>query len=164
MDQDIARISSGLSPCQENGQRTGAMHFYCDGCSGELQKVSSLQFLVTINTTFNDCIATIKTPWIQPSTKGEKIFVGGCDEGPLQFDVISDEHENDNMIVSLIFHSSVIEDASPPTCKIPFNGTYLIPSAKEPEMSLLPHCFVMDSREGYHMTYYWFKIFDWNFS
>lgn len=29
MDQDIARISSGLSPCQENGQRTGAMHFYC---------------------------------------------------------------------------------------------------------------------------------------
>ena len=30
MDQDIARrISSGLSPCQENGQRTRAMHIYC---------------------------------------------------------------------------------------------------------------------------------------
>ena len=29
MDQDIARIFSGLSPCQENGQRTRAMHIYC---------------------------------------------------------------------------------------------------------------------------------------
>lgn len=67
-------------------------------------------------------------------------------------------------VVSLVFHSSVIEDASPPACKIPFNGTYLVPTAKNPSMSLLPNCFVGDSREGYHMTYYWFKVFDWNFA
>ncbi|XP_062578551.1 uncharacterized protein LOC134240482 isoform X1 [Saccostrea cucullata] len=135
------------------------------GCSnGQLQKVTSLQFLVTVNTTFNDCIATIKTPWIKPSTKGVKIFVGGCDEGPLEFNVLSGQNAaNTSMTVHLTFHSSVIEDASPPECEIQFNGTYLVPTAKNPGMSLLPNCFVMDSREGYHMTYYWFKLFDWNF-
>ncbi|XP_048733964.1 uncharacterized protein LOC125650062 isoform X1 [Ostrea edulis] len=132
-------------------------------CSSErLQKVSSLQFLVTVNTTFNDCIATIKTPWLKPGSKGEKIYVGGCDEGPLNVSVGPEETDSNSMYVHLTFHSSVIEDASPPSCIIPFNGTYLVPTAIHPGMSLLPNCFVMDSREGYHMTYYWFKIFDWN--
>ncbi|XP_062578552.1 uncharacterized protein LOC134240482 isoform X2 [Saccostrea cucullata] len=135
------------------------------GCSnGQLQKVTSLQFLVTVNTTFNDCIATIKTPWIKPSTKGVKIFVGGCDEGPLEFNVLSGQNAaNTSMIVDLTFHSSVIVDASPPTCKIPFTGSYLVPKADDREMSLLPNCMTGDSREGYHMTYYWFKIFDWTY-
>ncbi|KAJ8304670.1 hypothetical protein KUTeg_018253 [Tegillarca granosa] len=65
--------------------------------------------------------------------------------------------------VDLVFHSSVIEDASPPTCHIPWNGTYLVPSPKNMDMSLLPGCFTGDSREGYHMTYYWFYILDWTF-
>uniref|UniRef100_A0A8W8I8Z0 Uncharacterized protein n=2 Tax=Magallana gigas TaxID=29159 RepID=A0A8W8I8Z0_MAGGI len=142
----------------------GALLTLVSGFNGRVQQVSSIQFLVTVNTTFNDCISTIKTPWIKPGTHGEKIFVGGCDEGPLQFNVLSEENDGNSMVVSLVFHSSVIEDASPPACKIPFNGTYLVPTAKNPDMSLLPNCFVMDSREGYHMTYYWFKVFDWNFA
>ena len=27
--------------------------------------------------------------------------------------------------------------------------------------SLLPGCYVTDSREGWHLTYYWFYILEW---
>ena len=64
----------------------------------------------------------------------------------------------------MTFHSSVIEDASPPTCSIPWNGTYLNPTADKMDRSPLPSCFTMDSREGYHMTYYWFSLLEWQFS
>lgn len=71
--------------------------------------------------------------------------------------------------ISLTFHSSVIEDAGPPTCDISWNGTYLVPkkptneSTGRPDADLLPSCFIMDSREGYHMTYYWFHLLEWQF-
>ena len=61
----------------------------------------------------------------------------------------------------MLFRSSVIEDASPPTCDINWNGTYLTPKAAGMS-SPLPGCFTMESREGYHMTYYWFYLLDWN--
>ena len=62
----------------------------------------------------------------------------------------------------LTFHSSVIEDASPPTCNIAWNGTYLVPTKLTNQLpSLLPGCMTMDSREGYHMTSYWFYLIDW---
>jgi len=64
--------------------------------------------------------------------------------------------------VYLTFHSSVIEDASPPTCNIAWNGTYLVPTKLTNQLpSLLPGCMTMDSREGYHMTSYWFYLIDW---
>ena len=43
MDQDIARISSGLSPCQENGQRTRAMHFYCAYLNAACSSLSQIK-------------------------------------------------------------------------------------------------------------------------
>lgn len=63
--------------------------------------------------------------------------------------------------IEVVFYSSVIEDASHPSCKIEWDYTYLTPSTPTPKDSLLPGCFVMDSREGYHMTYYWFHALDW---
>ncbi|KAK7474104.1 hypothetical protein BaRGS_00034633 [Batillaria attramentaria] len=63
--------------------------------------------------------------------------------------------------VDLTFHSSVIEDASPPTCNIPWNGTYLSPTRTDPRESPLPGCWTAESREGYHMTYYWFRFLEW---
>ena len=68
--------------------------------------------------------------------------------------------------LDLTFHSSVIEDASPPTCSITWPGKYLVPPVEEMGKlnllpSLLPGCFTMDSREGYHMTSYWFYLLDW---
>ena len=39
--------------------------------------------------------------------------------------------------------------------------SYLTPTIPMATESLLPGCFVMDSREGYHMTYYWFHALDW---
>ncbi|KAJ8304677.1 hypothetical protein KUTeg_018260 [Tegillarca granosa] len=65
--------------------------------------------------------------------------------------------------VDLVFHSSTIEDASPPTCSIPWNGSYLVPSPKKMDISLLPGCSVSDSREGHSLTYYWFYILEWTF-
>ncbi len=69
--------------------------------------------------------------------------------------------------LNLIFYSSVIEDASPPTCTITWSGQYNNPTPVvkwgDPLPSPLPGCYVQDSREGYHMTYYWFFILDWSF-
>ncbi|KAK3097733.1 hypothetical protein FSP39_012567 [Pinctada imbricata] len=69
------------------------------------------------------------------------------------------------MTVHVLFHSSVIEDASPPECDIAWNGTYLSPhqpiGVTKANTSLLPGCWTAESREGYHMTYYWFHLFDW---
>ena len=65
--------------------------------------------------------------------------------------------------ISLTFYSSVIEDASPPACKILWDYKYREPKTVNPKESLLPGCSLGDSREGYHMTYYmyWFHILDW---
>ncbi len=66
------------------------------------------------------------------------------------------------------FGSHDIEDASPPTCSINWNGTYLAPKKMSWQVmqnfgltSPLPSCYVEDSREGYHMTYYWFHLLEW---
>jgi len=63
--------------------------------------------------------------------------------------------------VYLTFYSSVILDASHPACKILWDYKYREPKTANPKESLLPGCWLGDSREGYHMTYYWFHILDW---
>lgn len=141
-------------------------------------KVASITFLVTVNDTWKwdppiengTCMVTVKTYPIYPNTslnKSENIMVGDCDNGPLIYTVNSDGQEKAS--VYLTFHSSVIEDASPPTCTIDWNYSYRIPtntigpgSRDVADESLLPGCFTMDSREGYHMTNYWFYIIDWS--
>lgn len=139
--------------------------------------VGSITFLVTVNDTWkwnppidNDtCMVTVKTNALYPDTplnKTENIVVGDCDSGPLVFTVNSDG--KDKASVYLTFHSSVVLDASPPTCTIDWNYSYRLPtntlgpaSQEVAEESLLPGCFTADSREGYHMTNYWFYILDW---
>ncbi|KAJ8304673.1 hypothetical protein KUTeg_018256 [Tegillarca granosa] len=159
---------------------------YADAGTRVPRNVNSIRFLVSVNDTWGPCIATVATPPLKPGVKHnftEAIHVADCDHVKIK------SHENGlvymefNQIhystskstkdaklktqvyaaVDLVFHSSVIEDASPPTCHIPWNGTYLVPSPKNMDMSLLPGCFTGDSREGYHMTYYWFYILDWTF-
>ena len=63
--------------------------------------------------------------------------------------------------IKVVFYSSVIEDASHPSCTMLWDYSYLMPTIPMATESLLPGCFVMDSREGYHMTYYWFHALDW---
>jgi secretion-regulating guanine nucleotide exchange factor len=63
----------------------------------------------------------------------------------------------------LVFHSHVIADASPPTCTIKWEYSYLVPSSANYRSSLLPGCATSDSREGFHLTYYWFYIMDWSY-
>ncbi len=138
--------------------------------------MTSVTFLVTVNDTWkwdppieNDtCMVTIKTNPLYPNTplnKTDNIMVGDCDNGPLVFTINSDDKSSS---LFLTFHSSVIEDASPPTCTIDWNYNYRLPtqtlgpgSRDVAEESLLPGCFTADSREGYHMTNYWFYILDW---
>lgn len=147
--------------------------FVLSGATG----VSSITFLVTVNDTWkwnppieNDtCMVTVKTNPLYPNTplnKTENVIVGDCDSGPLVYAVNS--VDKDKASVFLTFHSSVVLDASPPTCTIDWNYSYRLPTStlgpvleKVAEESLLPGCFTADSREGYHMTNYWFYIIDW---
>ncbi|KAK7474102.1 hypothetical protein BaRGS_00034631 [Batillaria attramentaria] len=124
-----------------------------------------IRFLVTVNDTWDPdgCMATVVTPMLisgKEYNESGQIQVGSCDHGPLVFNVQKGSDDGvSKMQVDLTFHSSVIEDASPPACQIPWNGSYLDPPSPSP----LPACFVMDSREGYHMTYYWFRLLEWQF-
>ncbi|XP_060066574.1 uncharacterized protein LOC132546864 [Ylistrum balloti] len=135
----------------------------------QLVNVRSVTFLITVNDTWdpNGCIATVKTPPLKPNVKynrTEQIHVGSCDHGPLNYRVSALNDSISAMKVDLVFHSSVVEDADPPKCSIGWNGTYLVPKASNnTDQSLLPGCMTGDSREGYHMTYYWFHILEWSF-
>ena len=63
--------------------------------------------------------------------------------------------------IDLVFHSHDIEDASPPACSIQWDYSYKVPSGDNYKSSLLPGCYTAESREGFHMTYYWFYVLDW---
>ena len=59
---------------------------------------TTLTFLVSVNATYDDCIATVKTPPIHSNTpynKSANIMVGDCDHGPLIFQVTQDGREYD---------------------------------------------------------------------
>ncbi|XP_062502722.1 uncharacterized protein LOC134179782 [Corticium candelabrum] len=125
--------------------------------------VAWVQFLVSVNDTWYPdeyhklCIATVKTPQLRPNEKPNmtnSIQVGACDHGPLVFSVQGTQ-------LDITFHSSVIEDASPPSCSINWNLQYNNPTNYGTRYSPLPGCATAESREGYHMTYYWFYILDW---
>ncbi|CAH1265387.1 Hypp3174 [Branchiostoma lanceolatum] len=95
------------------------------------EKVRWVRFIVTVNDTWDPdgCIATIATGKLIPNKKyneTEQITVGSCDHGPLVYTVAPGQAPN-KMAVDLTFHSSVVLDASPPTCRIPWNGTYVTP-------------------------------------
>ncbi len=138
-----------------------------------------MTFLITVNDTWkwdppieNDtCMVTIKTYPIHPNTslnKSENLMVGDCDHGPLIYSV--NANTDGSSSIYLTFHSSVINDASPPACTIEWDYKYRLPqngikpgAHVNPDQmeSLLSGCSLGDSREGYHMTYYWFYILDW---
>lgn len=65
--------------------------------------------------------------------------------------------------VEVTFFSSVIEDASHPSCRILWDYKYTEPVLSSCKPTFLPGCFNAESREGYHITYYWFNILDWQF-
>jgi len=121
----------------------------------QLSALSSITFTLSVNLTWSTCFTTVSTG---PVMKLQNITVpvGQCDSGPF----IWNTTENKDEIV-VTFYSSVIEDAEPPSCLIK-NFTYKNPltPANQP---ILPSCFVMDSREGYHMTSYWFTALTWEY-
>jgi len=116
------------------------------------------------------CMATVKTPPLAPDklkNKSENVQVGDCDHGPLVYHV--NENGDSQSSIYLTFYSSVILDASPPACTIEWDYQYKAPTNFigivvdiEAEENLLPGCSLADSREGYHMTDYWFYVFDWS--
>ncbi|XP_019633875.1 PREDICTED: uncharacterized protein LOC109477235 [Branchiostoma belcheri] len=141
----------------------------CDDTDLSPDNVRWVRFIVTVNDTWDPdgCIATIATGKLVPNKKSNEtkpITVGSCDHGPLVYTVTPGQAP-DKMSVDLTFHSSSIEDAAPPTCQIPWNGTYVSPRARpdtDPrDDSPLPGCFTIDSREGHSTTFYWFYLLDW---
>ena len=126
--------------------------------------VLQVTFLITVNDTWypesfgRKCIATVKTPPQkpgQPRNDTNTIQIGECDHGPMTYQV------DKSGMISLTFYSSVIEDASSPSCDIAWNYSYVTPKHPGLKESPLPGCWTAESREGFHMTYYWFYVLDW---
>jgi len=133
----------------------------------------SAKFLLAVNDTWDPkgCIEMIETEFV-PEHQAPHVIVGKCDSGPLSFTFQNNTTPSiwtdySQMTLHMLFRSSVIEDASPPTCDINWNGSYITPWPIQSEQivltSPLPGCFTMESREGYHMTSYWFYLLDWKF-
>lgn len=123
--------------------------------------LDTLTFLVAVNDTWGSCITTVRSPPLPPNQTRDKaphIMVGQCDNGPLTYTV----HKGGpaGYTIDLTFYSSVIEDASPPTCTINWPGGFGAPHAGGSTDGMIPGCYTMDSREGYHMTDYWFAVYD----
>eukprot|EP00052_Salpingoeca_macrocollata_P004496 m.41657 g.41657 ORF g.41657 m.41657 type:complete len:155 (+) comp14254_c0_seq2:3-467(+) len=128
------------------------------GAGGGLQ----IQFLLSVNDTWGDCFETVATPMIVTDKEAPTITVGQCDFGMLEanYSTVCSDLTKKGPCVNLVFHSHVIEDASPPTCSFEVSKLkFGTPTDKD--RNVLPMCFTMDSREGYHMTYYWFYALQW---
>lgn len=122
-----------------------------------------MTFLVVVNETYAPCYASGLSPPVVPGLplrQGPHVTVGACDSGPVVYSVTPD-----GLLVT--FGSSVIADASPPQCTIPWSDAksrtlgYRLPLAfgKSPQ---LPYCALMDSREGYHMTQFTLAAVHWD--
>ncbi|XP_064604006.1 uncharacterized protein LOC135469314 isoform X2 [Liolophura sinensis] len=129
----------------------------------------SMRFLISVNDTWagpGGCLATVATPPLTPGQKYNEtlpIQIGDCDHGPMTFTVSKTFGQTSDLYhVEVTFYSYVLQGASPPTCQIGWNGTYLLPTSDDPDHTLLPGCFLSESREGYHMTYFWFYILQWH--
>ena len=62
--------------------------------------------------------------------------------------------------LQVTFYASAI-GVQPPSCSILWDYKYLEPQTDNSSGSLLPGCFISDSQEGWHVTYYWFYILEW---
>lgn len=119
---------------------------------------SGINWLISVNHTYDTCIATSSPSGLIPRNERQGPFrVGSCDDGPLQWNTTA---EGD---VVVTFWSSTIADASPPTCTIKKTDLVYSPptAAGYGEGPGLPTCFTMDSREGYHMTQFWMTMLEW---
>ncbi|KAK7098231.1 uncharacterized protein [Littorina saxatilis] len=126
----------------------------------------TMQFVVSIKATWEDCQATVSTPFLHSDrdyNDSAVITVGHCDQAPLTFYVTSGSQDGfSKMDVTVTFYTHQIS-AMPPQCVIPWNGTYLSPTTLDPSQSPLPGCWTSDSQEGWHPMEFWFWILDWNF-
>ena len=70
--------------------------------------------------------------------------------------------KNSITYIDVTWYTSAIS-IQPPSCRIKWDAQYLVPKVEDaPYMySLLPGCFINDSQEGYHVTYYWLHILEW---
>eukprot|EP00300_Choanocystis_sp_HF-7_P024140 c25544_g1_i1.p1 GENE.c25544_g1_i1~~c25544_g1_i1.p1 ORF type:complete len:174 (+),score=28.87 c25544_g1_i1:1-522(+) len=131
-----------------------------------------LKFLVAVQEPWaeDNCINTTRTVTDYIRVNGSlDIQVGGCDQGAFEIALKpSDPYPRcesaDMPCVLVTFHSSVIMDASPPSCAFNFNASYGPPTTPGSSEGILPGCFTMESREGFHMTSYWFYILSWTIS
>ena len=130
----------------------------------------SISFILTVNDTWmgnstppSTCFAYVVTPLLPANETFKNAShqqVGTCDQGPLIWNAT-----DRGLLVQ--FMSSNIMDASPPACYIPYiNATerlgYILPAHLGDAPQLMT-CSVADSREGYHMTFYWFSVLSWVF-
>nr|XP_022333232.1 uncharacterized protein LOC111130448 [Crassostrea virginica] len=108
-------------------------------------KITELRLMIAVNATWqgeHGCIASTLTPWLQPGktwNETQPIKVGGCDKGPVIYDIIPATDGKSKVSVNVTFFSSDVIDAEPPRCQVPFNGTFLLPSPEGYDDELLPN-------------------------
>ena len=140
-----------------------------------------MTFLVTVNNSYKwvppfdngsyVCTTTIKTHPLTPDTplkEADKYVLGNCDNGSLVYSMKTGD--DGNSIIVPTFYSTYMPQATPPSCNIEWNYTYLLPakvlgrqSSVVANESLLPGCVVTDSWDNVHTTVYWFHILKWEF-
>lgn len=118
-------------------------------------KVPVVVFNITVDETlWRPCVAWGLTPSLTPNTTTQQsVPIKNCDEG--RFVYAYDDNFN-HPVLKPTFYSSVIVDASPPTCVIACK-----PVDNQPMPYRCSQCSVMDSREGYHLTTYTFDVVGW---
>ena len=126
-----------------------------------------ISWALTVNETYwQPCIATAKIPAVTPGQPTPSFSVGDCDFGTFNY-TLTQRAGSNNVTLSTIFYSHVIEDASPPSCT---NQCILFDRKRNeqdgsasggPVGFQCTSCTVMDSREGFHMTTYSFTVISW---
>ncbi|XP_046369160.2 uncharacterized protein LOC124143998 [Haliotis rufescens] len=123
-----------------------------------------IRFLISVNDSRNgsECVASVETPILVPAanySQSKAVSVGSCDVMSLLFSIKGFKGQIKQ--VNVTFYSTVIADAEPLPCLIPWNGTYPVPKTTDPRKSPLPGCFIMNWWSKGHISHYWFHILSW---
>ena len=82
------------------------------GSSQQNEEFESVVFLITVNDTWQDCMATVKTPNMAPNVPRNEttnILVGDCDSGPLVYQVTQSFGRYKDYILYIVLVAQILK-------------------------------------------------------
>ncbi|KAL4225419.1 hypothetical protein ACF0H5_016109 [Mactra antiquata] len=123
----------------------------------------NVQFLVFIGEQYNDCNATVSTPYIkagQSWNDAPTINISNCDSGKFMFQIQQD-NKTKELTVTVNYYTKAYSIGPPPSCDFKWKGDYQVPTAKNMELSPLPGCYYhFTDKEDYHSDFM-FQMLTW---